>query len=164
MTSPRTSSKVFMPLTPTHLPYDNQAGVDADPHSQLHTVRCCQTGIQGGDGLDHAQAGVHGTPGLVFMGCGVAKIDQQPVAEILRNIALKSLDDLGTGGLIGPDHRTQVFGVELAGQLGRADEITKQHGELAAFGLWGARRWRRRARLEVLADHSVGRLNGCSRS
>jgi hypothetical protein len=94
--------------------------------------------IQGGDGLDHVEAGVHGTPGLVFMRLGVAKIDQQPVAEILRDIALQALDDLGIGGLIGPDHRTQVFGVELTGQLGRADEVTKQHGELAALGLRGA--------------------------
>jgi hypothetical protein len=49
--------------------------VDADPHREFDAVLRRQTGIQGGDGLDDAQAGVHRAPGLVFMGGGIAKID-----------------------------------------------------------------------------------------
>jgi hypothetical protein len=38
------------------------------------------------------------------MSYGVAKIDQQPIAEILRDIALVELDDLGRGPLVSADH------------------------------------------------------------
>ena len=38
----------------------------------------------------------------------------------------------------------EVFGVELAGEDGRVHQVTEQHRELAAFGLWGAGfGWRR---------------------
>ena len=50
------------------------------------------------------------------MRLGIAKVDQQAIAEILGDMALKALDDRGTGGLIGPHHLPQVFRVELAGE------------------------------------------------
>ena len=103
--------QVLVPPATAHHPHHDRAGVDAEPHGELHTVLCRQTGIQGGDGLDNAQAGVHGAPGIVFMGRGVAKIDQQPIAEILGDMARVVLDDLGRGLLVGAHHRAQVFGV-----------------------------------------------------
>jgi hypothetical protein len=78
-----TQSEVFMPLTTPHLPHHHQAGVDAESHGKGNAVLCHQTGIQRGNGLDNAQTAVHGAPGIVFMGCRVAKIDQQAIAEIL---------------------------------------------------------------------------------
>jgi hypothetical protein len=60
--------------------------------------------IQGGDGLDNAQTGMHGAPGIVFMGRGVAEIDQQPIAELLGDMACVGLDDLGRGLLVGAHH------------------------------------------------------------
>ena len=69
------------------------------------------------------------------MRLGIAKIDQQAIAEILGDMPLKALDDLGTGGLIGAHHLPQIFGIELAGERGRIHQVTEQHGELAAFGL-----------------------------
>jgi hypothetical protein len=95
---------VFMSLTPTHLPHHDGAGVDANPHGQLYPVRCCQTGIQSRDSLDHAKPGVHGAPGVVFMRRGVAKIDQQPIADILSDMAFVRLDDRGHGLLVGAHH------------------------------------------------------------
>ena len=129
--------QVLVPPTPTHHPHHDRAGVDAKPHGELDTVLCRQTGIQGGDGLDNAQAGVHGAPGLVFMGRGVAKIDQQPIAEILGDMTRVVLDDLGRGLLVGAHHGAQVFGVELAGELCGAHQVAEQHRELPSFRLWG---------------------------
>jgi hypothetical protein len=37
--------------------------------------------------------------------------------------------------LIGPHHGAEIFRVERAGEGGRIHQVTKQHGELAAFGL-----------------------------
>jgi hypothetical protein len=75
------------------------------------------------------------------MGGRVANIDQQPIAEVLGNMALILPNDLGRGLLVGAHHGAQVFGVELAGELRGAHQVTEQHRELAAFGLWGGRRW-----------------------
>ena len=129
--------QVLVPPAPTHHPHHDRAGVDAEPHGELDTVLCRQAGIQGGDGLDNAQAGVHRAPGLVFMGRGVAKIDQQPIAEILGDMTLVVLDDLGRGLLVGAHHGAQVFGVELAGELRGAHQVTEQHRELPSFRLRG---------------------------
>jgi hypothetical protein len=58
-------------------------------------------------------------------------------------MALKAGDHLGTGVLIGPYHRTQVFGIELAGESRRIHQITEEDRELTAFGLRrGGHRWR----------------------
>jgi hypothetical protein len=126
-----------MPPATSHHPDHDRAGVDAEPYGELDTVLCRQTGIQGGDGLDNTQASVHRTPGLVFMGRGVAKIDQQPIAEVLGNMPLVACNDLSRGLLVGAHHRAQVFGVELAGELRRTHQITEQHRELPPFRLWG---------------------------
>src|SRR5262245_47851848 len=60
-------------------------------------------------------------------------------------------DHLAAGVLIGSHHLPPLFRVELAGQHGRVHQITEQHGELAAFGLWrGSAGWSRRLRLRRL--------------
>jgi hypothetical protein len=117
--------QVLVPPATPHHPHHDGAGVDTESHGELHSVLYCQTGIQGRDGLDNPQAGVHRTPGIVFMGCGIAKIDQQSIAEVLGDVAFIVLDDLGSGLLIGAHHRTQVFRVELAGELCGAHQITE---------------------------------------
>jgi hypothetical protein len=78
--------------------------VDADPHGQLNPVLRRQARIQSGDGLNHAEAGVHGAPGIVFMSRGVAEIDQQPIAEVLGDRARVGLDNLGRSLLVGAHH------------------------------------------------------------
>jgi hypothetical protein len=76
------------------------------------------------------------TLSVIFVGLGVAEIDEQPIAEVLRNMPLKAGDHLGAGVLIGPHHLAEVFRIELAGEGGGVDQVTEQHGELAAFGVW----------------------------
>jgi hypothetical protein len=80
---------------------------------------------------------VHGAPGIVFMCRGIAKIDQEPIAEVLRDMARIGLDDRTGGLLLGADHGAPVFGVELAGELRGAHQVTEQHRKLAAFRLRG---------------------------
>src|SRR5215475_6666813 len=62
-----------------------------------------------------------------------AKVDQQPIAQVLGNIAIVSLDDIGTNPLIRTDHVTPVFWVELAGESSGVHQITKHHSELPSF-------------------------------
>jgi hypothetical protein len=41
--------------------------------------------------------GLHRPLRIVFMGLRIAKVHQQPIAEILGNMALEALDDRSTG-------------------------------------------------------------------
>ena len=58
-------------------------------------------------------------------------------SEVLRDMPLIMLNDRGRLLLVGAHDRTQVFGVELARELGGADQVTEQHRELAVFGRRG---------------------------
>ncbi len=50
---------------------------------------------------------------------------------------VKALDDGGAGGLVGADHRAQIFWVELPGEGGGVRQVAEQHRELAALGVRG---------------------------
>jgi hypothetical protein len=84
--------------------------------------------------LHHPQGGAHRALAGVFIRLRVAKVDQQTITQILRDISLIALNHLGTDPLIGPYHLAQLFGVQLCGQGSRIDQIAKQHRELTAFG------------------------------
>jgi hypothetical protein len=74
---------------------------------------------------------------IIFMRLGIAKVDQQAIAEILGDMPVEALDDLGTGPLIGANHVSEIFRIEATGQCRRIDQVTEQHGELPAFGVRG---------------------------
>jgi hypothetical protein len=74
---------------------------------------------------------------LVIGETRIAKVHQQPISEILRNVPGKALDDLGTDGLIDAYHLTVVFWVKLASEDCRVDQVTEHNGELTAFRLRG---------------------------
>ena len=138
--------QLFLPGAAAHLPHHHQPGMDPQAHGQLHPPLLRQAGIELAQGLHHPQPGPHRPLGVIFVRQGIAKVDQQAIAEILRNMPLKAGNHLGAGVLIGPHHLAQVFRVELAGERGGVHQVTKQHGELAAFGGWDIRRHRGRRR------------------
>jgi hypothetical protein len=74
---------------------------------------------------------------------GIAEVDEEAIAEILGDMPVKTGDHFGAGLLIRPHHLAQLFRVELAGEHGRAHQITKERGELAALSF-------RRTRLSSL--------------
>jgi len=51
------------------------------------------------------------------MGIGIAEIHQEPIAEVLRHIAIKALEHGGRGLLVSAYDGAVVFGVELAREL-----------------------------------------------
>ena len=134
--------ELLLPPATADLTDDHQPGVDAEPHGQAHPVLSLQARIQRPQGLDHPEPAADGPLDLVFMGLGIAEVHQQAIAEVLGNVAVKALDDLGTGGLIGPYHGAEVFRIESTRQHRRVHQVTEQDGELAAFGVRGWRRGR----------------------
>ena len=82
----------------------------------------------------NTQARVDGTPGIVFMGRGVAEIDQ-PITEVLGDIACVVLDDLGTASW-----QARTTARSLPGRAGRRAAWSpgpEQHGELPPFRFSG---------------------------
>ena len=139
--------QLFVPRPAPDLAHHHLTRMDAETHSELYPVLLRQAGIEWSHGLYHPQPGPHGPRGVIFVRLGPAEVHEQAIAEILGDVSVIAGDHLRAGVLIGPHHFAQLFGVELAGQDGRVHQIAKQHGELPAFGVWGVRRWRRRASL-----------------
>src|SRR5713101_6125335 len=63
----------------------------------------------------------------------MAEVHEQTVPQILRDMAVKPLNDCGTSLLVGADYVPQLFRVELFGEGGRAHQITEHDGELPAL-------------------------------
>src|SRR5215471_5221780 len=109
--------------------------MDPDPHGELYPLLLLQASIQCPDGLHDAQPGPDGSGGIVLMCLRIAKIDQEAIAEILCNMALKVPDDLRTRGLIGTHDLTQIFRIKPPSQSRGVNQIAEQDSELTAFSL-----------------------------
>ncbi len=92
--------------------------MNAHPNAQVEACLPSQPGIQLPERVHDGQPCPDGALGIVLMGSGIAKVDEQPIAQVLRNMALKALDHLGAAGLIGPHHVAPLFGIEPAGEHG----------------------------------------------
>ena len=68
------------------------------------------------------------------MSLRVAEIDQDSIAQVLRNIAVKLARGVGDGYLEGLDEFPIVLGIKFSGQRGRADQVSEHHRELPALG------------------------------
>jgi len=49
------------------------------------------------------------------MGMRISKVDQEPVTQILGNVTIEALNDFSTRLLVGADHLTKVFWIQLTG-------------------------------------------------
>jgi len=111
--------------------------MDPQAHGQLHSSLLLQTYVELPQGLHHPQSGPHGPLGIIFVRQGIPEVDEQAIAEIWRNMPIKTGNHLGTGRLIGPHHLAQLFRVELAGEGGRIHQVAEHHSELAPFRFRG---------------------------
>src|SRR5262245_17732838 len=103
-----TQSQILLPAAAPHLAHHHQPRVEAEPHCQPHTALTLQARIEGrGDGLDYPQAGQPAALHGVFVCLWPAKIDQQAIPQILRNMAVELVNDRRRL-LIGADDLPQV--------------------------------------------------------
>jgi len=100
---------------------------------EADTLLLLQSVLQWAQDLDDPQTSPDCPLGVIFMCLRITKVDQQAIPKQLGNVAVKALNDRGTGGLISADHVPQVFWIKLTGQRGRGHEITEEHRELAPF-------------------------------
>jgi len=115
-----------------------------DTQSEVDALVLLQTGLQGCHRSEDTQTRAYGSMRVIVVRLGIAKIDEETIAQELGNMSVKTLDDCRTGGVIRTDHVAVVFGIELAGESGGVHYVTEHHGELAAFRLGRSRGgWRR---------------------
>jgi hypothetical protein len=99
------------------------------------TIGLLQTGMEVSHGNKHSQTRSYSSLGVIFMGVGIAKVDQETIPKELSNVTVIALNHLRTGGLVCTDHIAPVFRVELRGEFGGVHQITEHHGELATLSL-----------------------------
>ena len=128
--------QVLLPPAATHGAYHHRTGMHAHAHGQPHAPVLLQPSVQWPQRFEYAQACPASPLSVVFVRLGIAKVHQQPIAQILRNISVKVLDHRGAGLLVRLHHVAPVFRIELPSQTGRVYQVAEQHRELAAFGLW----------------------------
>jgi hypothetical protein len=87
-----------------------QTNTHGYPYAELRL----QTRIQRRHRFDDGQAGGHSARCCVFVGVRPAKVDHQPIPEVLGNMAVIGLDQLVGGGLLRPHHGPIVFGIKLS--------------------------------------------------
>ena len=83
--------------------------------------------------LDDFQRGPHRPLSIVLVGVRIAKVDQEPIAQILRDMPVEPADDRGAGGVIAPHDGSPFLRIQPRRQRRRAHHVTEHHGELAAL-------------------------------
>jgi hypothetical protein len=94
--------QLFLSLSCPYSADHDESRVDAQAHGQAYPALLCQAGVELLQGLQHPQPGSHRALGIILVRQGVAEVDEQAIAEILGDMALKVRDHLGAGVLIGP--------------------------------------------------------------
>src|SRR5215468_2317306 len=107
--------------------------------SELDTLRLMQTGTEVAHGSQHSQTRPYSSLRIVFMRVGIAEIDEETIPEQLGDVPIVALDNLGTHLLIGTDDFPVLFGVEVAGELGRVHQVAEHHSQLPSLSFWGTR-------------------------
>src|SRR5215813_1127913 len=115
--------------------------MDTYTDSELDTFGLLQSFIQVFHRSEDTQTSPYCSLGIIFMCLGVAKVDEQTVAQQLCDMPIVALNNFRTHLLIRPYHVTPVFRVELGGKFCGVHEITEHDSELPSFCFWGMRCW-----------------------
>src|SRR5215470_4940372 len=128
---------MFVACPSPDLANDDEAGVDPDAHLQRRSERTScgwlTLSMETADCLYDTQSCPHGTLGIVFMGQGIAKVDQQSIPEILRDVAIKVLDHNRAGRMIGLYHLAKRFWIKVRRERSGRHQIAKEYGQVTAF-------------------------------
>src|SRR5215813_13668180 len=115
--------------------------------------------------IEDTQTSPYCTLRIIFMGLGIPKIHQQSIAQKLRNVSVKTLDDFRADVLVCTHHVTPVFWVELDGESSGVHEVTEHDRELSTFRVGRRRCSRERCDLRgwlVLGSRLWYELGGLS--
>ena len=101
-----TQREPFTPFSGPDLAGDDQSGMDADAHSQSDVILRRQRLAELEQLVGDAKPAVDRASRVIFMRQGIAEVDQDPVAEVLGDMAVEAIDDTTDQDLIVVDHLT----------------------------------------------------------
>jgi hypothetical protein len=91
---------LLLSSTTAHVTDNHQPRMDTDTDGELETFGLLQILLEVLHGMEDTQARAYCSLGVIFMGVGVTKIDEQTVTEQLGDMPIVALDDFGTNPLI----------------------------------------------------------------
>ena len=71
------------------------------PHGQRTSILFRQDGVELSDGLDDAEPRADRALCVIFVGVGIAEVDEQAVAKILGDVTVEAGDHLGARLVVG---------------------------------------------------------------
>ena len=83
-----------------------------------------------------ARPAARGALGVVVVRLGIAEIGHHAVAKVLGDMSAKALDGLRRRTMVLADDLPPLFRIEMAGDLGRADEIAEKHRQMTALAAY----------------------------
>ena len=81
--------------------------------------------VELGYGVEDREARARGPLGVVVVRLGIAEKRHHAVAKVLGDMSAKTLDGLRRRAMVLADDLPPLFRIEMAGDLGRADEIAE---------------------------------------
>ena len=82
------------------------------------------------DRVEDREARAGSTLGVVVVRLGPAEIGHHAVAKVLSDTSAEALDGLRRRAMVLADDFAPLLGIEMAGNLGRADEIAEKHRQM----------------------------------
>jgi hypothetical protein len=118
--------------------HHHDAGVEAHPYTEFHTVRATDVLLKRLQALADPQRGAERSVGMVLVGDGGSEERHDAVTEKLIDVAFVAVNCL-QHDLERPVHnRVDVFGVQFFGDRREAAHIHEHHGDVLALALHGA--------------------------
>jgi len=84
-------------------------------------------------GIDHGEGRSRRSLGIRLVSLGPAEIGHHPIAEVLGDMPAEALDGLCRHAMVLADDLAPLFGIQMAGDLGRADEIAEKYRQMASL-------------------------------
>ena len=109
-----TQCELFLTPCSAHLPNDNQPRMHPYTDGESDTLRLLQPLRQVFQGSEDTQASTYRSLCVIFMGVGIAKIDEESISKQLGDMSVKTIDDLSTDPLVCLDDFSKVLRIESA--------------------------------------------------
>jgi hypothetical protein len=104
--------ELLVPAPTTDLIYHHAPGVDAHPDREP----LVGAGLEAADRIDNPEPRPDRPMGVVLVRLGVPEVDEQPVAEVLGDVAVEEAAHLGPGGPVGAYHLAHLLRVQASRQ------------------------------------------------
>src|SRR3954471_24628208 len=91
--------------------HHHQSRVNSDADGKPNVAACGSAGVEVADRLDDGQPAAHGTRSVVLVRARIAEVGEQPVAEILSDVAIVLRNGARTNCMVRMQYLTQLFRV-----------------------------------------------------